>query len=88
MIGGGELWPKNISPFNTVTPVVVYHMLNLGHNATILSKILTILLEARYKADAEEWGYKDTGHNIPEMGICLSVKKIHGWLYTGSCRTS
>ena len=29
-------------------------------------------------ADAEEWGYKHTGHNIPEMGIRLSVPKIHG----------
>ena len=28
--------------------------------------------------DAENWGYKDTGCNIPEMGIRLSVTKIHG----------
>ena len=42
----------------------------------------------RGKADAEEWGYKYTGRDIPEMGIRLSVPKIHvqdttvfsGWL--------
>ena len=52
-------------------------MLNWGHHANILSEIHPILIEARDKADAEEWGYKDTGRNIPEMGIRLSVPKIH-----------
>ena len=61
-----------------MTPLVMYHMLNWGHNATILSEIRPILIEARDKADAEEWGYKDTGRNIPEMGIRLSVTKMHG----------
>ena len=77
MIGGNKLGSNNISSFKTVTPVVVYHMLNLGHHATILSKIRPILIEARDKADTEEWGYKDTGHYIPEMVISLSVPKIH-----------
>ena len=54
IIGGNKLRPKKISSFNTVTPVVMYHMLNLGNHATILSKIRPILIEAREKADAEE----------------------------------
>ena len=77
MIGGNKLWPKNIASFKIVTPVVMYHMLNSGHHATILSKICPILIEARNKADVEEWGYKDTGRDIHEMGIRLSVPKIH-----------
>ena len=44
MIGGNKLWPKKISSFKTVTPVVMYHMMNLGHHATILSEIRTILI--------------------------------------------
>ena len=78
MIGGNKLWPKKISYFKTGTPVVMYHMLNLGHHTTILSKIRPILIEARDQADAEEWGYKDTGRAIPKMGIHISVPKIHG----------
>ena len=78
MIGGNKLFPKMISFFNKVTPVLMYHMLDLGHNATILSEIHPSIIEARYKVDAEEWGYKDTGHDIPEMGIRLRVPKIHG----------
>ena len=35
-------------------------------------------MESRDKADGEEWGYKYTGRDIPEMGIRLSVSKIHG----------
>ena len=54
MIGGNNLWPKKISSFKTSTSVVMYQMLNSGHNATILSKIRPILIEAREKADAEE----------------------------------
>ena len=53
-IGGNKLWKKKISSFKTVTPVVMYYMLNLGHHATIISKICPILIEARDKADAEE----------------------------------
>ena len=56
----------------------MYQILNSGHHATIISNIRPILIEAREKADAEEWGYKDTGRNIPEMGIRLSVPKTHG----------
>ena len=78
MIRGKKLWPKKILSFKIVKPVVMYHMLNSGHHATILSKILPIIIETQYKADAEEWGYKDTGRDIPEMGIRLSVQKIHG----------
>ena len=88
MIGGNKLWTKKILSFKTVTPVGMYYMLNLGHHAIILSEIRLILFEARDKADAEEWVYKDTGRDIPEMGIRLSVPKIHrqdttffsGWL--------
>ena len=43
-----------------------------------VSEIHPILTEARDKADAEEWGYKDTGRDIPEMGIRLGVTKMHG----------
>ena len=78
MIGGNKLRPKKILSFKTVTPVVMYHMLNSGHHANIISKISTILIEARYKAYSEEWGYTDTGRDIPEKGIRLSVPKIHG----------
>ena len=78
MIGGNKLWPKKISSFKTVTPVVMYHMLNSGNHATILSDVRPILVEAQDKADVEEWGYKDTGSDIPEMVICLSVLKIYG----------
>ena len=56
----------------------MHHMLNSGHHTTILSKIRTILIKAQDKADAEEWGYKDTGRDIPQMGIRLSVPKIYG----------
>ena len=77
MIGGNKLCPNKIFSFKTMTPVVMYHMLNSGHHTTILSYIRPILIEARDKADAEEWGYKDTGRDIPEMGIRLSVPKIH-----------
>ena len=42
MIEGKKLWPKNISSFKTMTPLVMYHMLNWGHNATILSEIRPI----------------------------------------------
>ena len=78
MIVGNKLWPNNISSFKIMTPVVMYHMLNSGHHATILSEIRLILIEAQDKTGAEEWGYKDTGRNIPEMGTRLSVPKIHG----------
>ena len=78
MIRGSKLWPKKISSFKTVTPVVMYHMMNSGQHATILSKIHPILIEAQDKADAEEWEYEDTGRNIPEIGIHISVPKIHG----------
>ena len=44
MMGGNKLWPNNISSFKTVTPVVMYHMLNSGHHATILYKVLPILI--------------------------------------------
>ena len=77
MIGWNKLWPKKISSFKTVTPVVMYHILNSGHHATILSDICPILVEAREKSDTEQRGYKDTGRDIPEMGICLSVPKIN-----------
>ena len=53
MIGGNKLWPKKISYFKTVTPVVMYHMLNLVHHANILSDIHPILVDARDKEDAE-----------------------------------
>ena len=56
----------------------MYHMLNLGHHATILSEMRPMFIEARDKADEEEWGYKDTVPNIPEMEIRLSVPRIHG----------
>ena len=52
MIGGNKLRPKKISSFKTVTPVVMYHMLKLGHHATILSEIRPILIEARENVDA------------------------------------
>ena len=78
MIGGNKLWPKKISSFNTVTPVVMYHMLNSGHHATILSEIRPIFIEPQDKADAEEWGYKDNVRDINEKGISLSVPKIDG----------
>ena len=78
MIGWNKLCPKKISSFKTVTPIVMYHMLNSGHHATILSKIRPIIIEARDKADEEEWEYKDTGRDIPEMGIRHSLTKIHG----------
>ena len=65
--------PKKISSLETVTPVVMYHMLNSGNHATILSEIRPILIEARYNADTEEWVNKDNGRGIPEMGIRLSV---------------
>ena len=78
MIGGNKLWPKKISYFKNVTLVVMYHMLNSEHHVTILSKIRPILIEARDKADAEELGYKDTGRDIHEMGIRLSVQNIQG----------
>ena len=78
MIGGNKLWPKKISYFKIVTSVVMYHMMNSGHHTTVLSEIRPILVDARDRADAEEWGYKDTGRHIPEMGIRLSVPKIHG----------
>ena len=51
MIGGNKLCPKKISYFKTVTSVVIYHMLNSGHHATILSEIPPIIIEARDKAD-------------------------------------
>ena len=63
---GNKLWPKKISSFKTVTPVVMYHMLNSVHHATIISEIRPILVKARDKADAEEWVKKDTGRDIPE----------------------
>ena len=78
MIGGNKLFPKKILSFKTWTPVVMYHMMNSGHHATILSEIRPILIEVRDKADAEDWGYKDTGSDIPERGIHLIVPKIHG----------
>ena len=56
----------------------MYHILNSGNHATILSEIRPILIEAQYKADAEEWVYKDNGNDIPKMVIRLSVPKIHG----------
>ena len=37
MIGGNKLWPNNIPYLKTMTPVVMYHMLNSGHHATIIS---------------------------------------------------
>ena len=77
MIGGKKLWPNNILPFKTVTTVVMYHMLNSGHHATILSEIRPIIIEAQDKADEEGWVYKDTGRDITEMGIHLSMPKIH-----------
>ena len=67
MIRGSKLWPKKISSFKKVTPVVMYHMMNSGQHATILSKIHPILIESQDKADAEEWEYEDTGRDIPEM---------------------
>ena len=63
----GGLWPNKILYFKTATPVVMYHMLKLGHHATILSEIHPILIEAQDKADAEERGYAYTGCNIPEI---------------------
>ena len=67
-----KLWPNNILPFKTVTTVVMYHMLNSGHHATIRSEIRPIIIEAQDKADEEGWVYKDTGRDITEMGIHLS----------------
>ena len=55
VIGENDFWPKKILCFKIVTPVVMYHMLNSGHHATILSKIRPILIEAQDKADSEEW---------------------------------
>ena len=52
-----------------MTPVVIYHILNSGHHATIISEICLILIEAQDKADEEDCGYKDNGH--------FSVPKIH-----------
>ena len=46
IIGRKISWPKKISSFKTVTPVVMYHILNLGHHITILSKIRPIIIEA------------------------------------------
>ena len=78
MIGGENLCPKKILSFKTLTPVVMYHMLHLGNHATVLSEISPILIEAQDKADAEEWRYKDTRRDIPEMVIRLSMPKING----------
>ena len=51
MIGGNNLCPKKIFSFKTVTPLGMYHMLNLGHHAALLSYRCTIIIEARDKAD-------------------------------------
>ena len=56
----------------------MYHILNSGNHTTILFNIHTILIEAQDKADAEEWRYKDTRRDIPEMVIRLSMPKING----------
>ena len=45
MIGGKKLCPNNIVYFKTATAVMMYHMLNSGHHATILSEICPILIE-------------------------------------------
>ena len=55
MIGGNKLWPKKISSFKTVTPIVMYHMLNSRHHANIISKIRPIFIKGLDKAGAEEW---------------------------------
>ena len=67
MIGGKNLCPKKILSFKTLTPVVMYHMLNSGNHATILSEIRPIIIEAGDKAYAEEWGRADIPFCHTEM---------------------
>ena len=55
VIRGNKLWPKKISSFKTVTPIVMYHMLNSRHHANIISKIRPIFIKGLDKAGAEEW---------------------------------
>ena len=77
-INGKKMWLKAIKSFQTETPIALYHLLNSGHQATILTELKGILEEARDREAELDMCYVWEGHDIPELGMRLNVPKIPG----------
>ena len=68
-LNGKKMWLKAIKSFQTETPVAIYHLLNSGHQATILAELKGILEEAHDRESDLDMVYKWEGHDIPELGM-------------------
>ena len=77
-LNGKKMWLKAIKSFQTETPIALYHLLNTGHQDTILSELKGILEDARDREVEADMFYQWAGHDIPDLGMRLNVPKIPG----------
>ena len=77
-LNGKKMWLKAIKSFQTETPIALYHLLNTGHQDTILLELKGILEDARDREVEADMFYQWAGHDIPDLGMRLNVPKIPG----------
>ena len=77
---GQRMRMKDIASFGTETPLVIYHMLAVGHQQTLINELTKILEKARddtaMDVMEDDFEYADTP--IPQFGLRLAVPKVPG----------
>ena len=68
-LNGKKMWLKAIPSFKTETPVAIYHLLNSGHQRTLITELKQILEQARDAEAQVEFGYEWEGKDIPAFGL-------------------
>ena len=77
-LGGNKLFLKEVSAYTTVTPVVIYHLLNTASSATIVAELHPILERAHQEAEVEDIDYPFRDKSIPQLAIRTNVPKVDG----------
>ena len=67
-LGGNKLVLKNVAAYTTVTPIVIFHMLNSASSKTILAELNMILAEAHDTA-GNDYDYEYWGNCLPLLAI-------------------
>ena len=77
-LGGNKMFLKNVAAYTTVTPIVIFHMINSASPKTILAELNMILEKIHDIADNDDFGYEYRGRELPFMAIRVSMPKIDG----------
>ena len=67
-LGGSKLVLKNVAAYTTMTPIMIFHMLNSASSKTILVELNMILAEAHDNAD-DDFDYEYRGNDLPLLAI-------------------